>query len=42
MSFNAYTMAHITKQYRNNMLTCWQKLQKILSGWHIKDMIIIY
>lgn len=26
MSFNAYAIAHITKQYRANMLTIWQKL----------------
>lgn len=26
--FNAFTMAHITKQYRTNMLTIWQKLTK--------------
>lgn len=28
MPFNALAMAHITKQYRNNMLTTWQKLTK--------------
>lgn len=26
--FNAFAMAHITKQYRTNMLTIWQKLTK--------------
>lgn len=26
MPFNARAMAHITKQYRTNMLTTWQKL----------------
>ena len=28
MSFNAYTMAHITKQYRTNMFSTWQQLMK--------------
>lgn len=28
MSFNAYTMAHITKQNRANMLSTWQQLTK--------------
>ena len=27
MSFNAYTIAHITKQYHHNGITTWQKLQ---------------
>lgn len=26
MSFNAYTMAYITKQYRTNMFSTWQQL----------------
>ena len=28
MSFNAYTMAYITKQYRASMLSTWQQLTK--------------
>ena len=27
MSFNAYTIAHITKQYNNNNISKWQELQ---------------
>ena len=27
MSFNAYTIAYITKQYNNNNISTWQQLQ---------------
>ena len=43
MSFNAYTMAHITKQYRNNMITNWQQLIKNIewAAYHGYDYYIL-
>lgn len=43
MPFNALAMAHITKQYRTDMLTYWQKLQKNIewAAYHGFDYYVL-
>ena len=43
MPFNAQTMTHITKQYRTDMLTYWQKLIKNIewAAYHGYDYYIL-
>lgn len=43
MSFNAYAIAHITKQYRSDMLTYWQKLIKNIewAAYHGYDYYVL-
>ena len=43
MAFNALAMAHITKQYRADMLTYWQKLVKNIewSAYHGYDYYVL-
>lgn len=43
MPFNACAMAHITKQYRSDMLTYWQKLIKNIewAAYHGYDYYIL-
>jgi len=43
MPFNARAMAHITKQYRSDMLTYWQKLIKNIewAAYHGYDYYIL-
>ena len=41
--FNAFAMAHITKQYRTNMLTIWQKLTKNIewAAYQVYDYYVL-
>ena len=43
MPFNAQAIAHITKQYRTDMLTYWQKLIKNIewAAYHGYDYYIL-